>query len=74
MITRLTVKDVEATDTGVRLRLGRASIQLPEPVAALARAVAANRKGHATIGALAPSPGSFPAASPVGRSAPHRCQ
>ncbi|MEV7941966.1 hypothetical protein AB0O82_38365 [Kitasatospora sp. NPDC088264] len=56
-ITRLTVEDVDATDKGVRLHLGRAPIQLPEPVAALARTVAANRKGHATIGALTPSPG-----------------
>ncbi|MFJ5678981.1 hypothetical protein [Streptomyces sp. NPDC093097] len=35
-----------------------------EPVAALARVVTANRKGHATIGALAPSPWLFPGGQP----------
>lgn len=42
----------------------RPPIHLPEPVAALARHVAANRKGHATIGALAPSPWLFPGGQP----------
>jgi hypothetical protein len=37
---------------------------LPNPVADLARSVAANRKGHATIGALAPSPWLFPGGQP----------
>jgi hypothetical protein len=63
-ISRLTVEDIEATARGVHLRLGRAPIQLPEPVAALARTVAANRKGHATIGALTPSPWLFPGGQP----------
>ncbi|MER5359566.1 hypothetical protein [Streptomyces sp. NPDC002785] len=53
-----------ASTPGVRLHVGRASIQLSEPVAALARTVAANRKGHATIGALAPSPWLFPGGQP----------
>jgi hypothetical protein len=47
-----------------RLRLGRVPVQLPEPAAALARAVAANRKGHATIGAREPSPWLFPGGQP----------
>lgn len=55
-INRLTIEDVEVGAQEVRLHLGDAPVQLPEPVAALARAVAANRKGQATIGALAPSP------------------
>jgi hypothetical protein len=37
---------------------------LPEPLATLARAVVANRKGHATIGALTPSPWLFPGGQP----------
>jgi len=39
-------------------------IYLPDPVAALARAVLANRKGHATIGARQPSPWLFPGGQP----------
>ncbi|MET7764204.1 hypothetical protein ABZS71_20070 [Streptomyces sp. NPDC005393] len=38
--------------------------KLPEPVTELARVVAANRKGHATIEALAPSPWLFPGGRP----------
>ncbi|WP_405683594.1 site-specific integrase [Streptomyces sp. NBC_01387] len=63
-ISRLTIEDVEVGAQEVRLHLGDAPVQLPEPVAALARAVAANRKGHATIGALAPSPWLFPGGQP----------
>ncbi|WP_443183696.1 hypothetical protein [Nonomuraea sp. 3N208] len=63
-ISRLTIKDVEVDDQGVRLHLGDAPVHLPEPIAALARSVAANRKGHATIGALAPSPWLFPGGQP----------
>ncbi|MEU3188132.1 hypothetical protein ABZ707_28645 [Streptomyces sp. NPDC006923] len=63
-IHRLTIEDVEVGAQEVRLHLGNAPVQLPEPVAALARAVATNRKGHATIGALAPSPWLFPGGQP----------
>ncbi|MEV4242574.1 hypothetical protein AB0J63_04100 [Streptosporangium canum] len=63
-ISRLTIKDVEVSDQGVRLHLGDAPVHLPEPIAALARSVAANRKGHATIGAPAPSPWLFPGGQP----------
>ena len=63
-ISRLTVQDIVVDAAEVRLRLGRAPIHLPEPVAALARTVAANRKGHATIGALTPSPWLFPGGQP----------
>jgi len=63
-ISRMTVSQIQAHETGARLRLGRAPIQLPEPVAAIARAVAANRKGHATIGAAQPSPWLFPGGQP----------
>jgi hypothetical protein len=63
-ISRLTVEDVEVSAQEVGLHLGQAPIQLPEPVAALARTVAADRKGHATIGALAPSRWLFPGGQP----------
>ncbi|MCX4426465.1 hypothetical protein [Streptomyces mirabilis] len=63
-ISRLTIEDVEAGAQEVRLHLGNAPVQLPEPVAQLARTVAANRKGHATIGALAASPWLFPGGQP----------
>lgn len=60
----MTIEDVEVGAQEVRLHLGNAPVQLPEPIAALARVVAANRKGHATIGALAPSPWLFPGGQP----------
>ena len=63
-IHRLTTEDVEVGAQEVRLHLGNAPVHLPEPVAGLARIVAANRKGHATIGALAPSPWLFPGGQP----------
>jgi integrase len=63
-ISRLTIEDVDANAQTVRLHLGDAPVQLPERVAAMARTVAANRKGHATIGALAPSPWLFPGGQP----------
>ncbi|MFJ3164213.1 hypothetical protein [Streptomyces kanasensis] len=39
-------------------------VQLPEPVDHLARTVVANRKGHATIGALTPSRWLLPGGQP----------
>ncbi|WP_338672661.1 site-specific integrase [Streptomyces sp. SCSIO 30461] len=63
-IHRLTTEDVAISAQEVRLHLGDAPVQLPEPVAQLARTVVANRKGHATIGALAPSPWLFPGGQP----------
>jgi hypothetical protein len=63
-ISRMTVEQIQLDAHDVRLRLGRVPIQLPEPVAALARTVASNRKGHATIGALTPSPWLFPGGQP----------
>ncbi len=64
VISRMTTGQIHVSADDVRLRLGRVPIQLPEPVATLARTVAANRKGHATIGALAPSPWLFPGGQP----------
>ena len=63
-ISQMTTSQIQAGDDGVRLRLGRVPIHLPEPVAALARTVLANRKGHATIGARQPSPWLFPGGQP----------
>jgi hypothetical protein len=63
-ISQMTTSQIQASDDGVRLRLGRVPIHLPEPVAALARTVLANRKGHATIGARQPSPWLFPGGQP----------
>jgi hypothetical protein len=49
----LTIKDIEVGTQEIRLHLGDAPVQLPEPIAAPARMVAANRKGHATDVAVA---------------------
>jgi hypothetical protein len=62
--SQMTTSQIQASDDVVRLRLGRVPIHLPEPVAALARTVLANRKGHATIGARQPSPWLFPGGQP----------
>jgi hypothetical protein len=64
-ISRMTASQVQAGDDGtVRLQLGRVPAELPEPVASIALAAAANRKGHATIGAAVPSPWLFPGGQP----------
>jgi hypothetical protein len=64
-ISRMTAGQVQASGDGtVRLQLGRAPVRLPEPAASIALAVAANRKGHATIGAARPSPWLFPGGQP----------
>jgi len=63
-ISRMTVEQLQTDTHEVRLRLGRVPIQLPEPVATLARTAVSNRKGHATIGALTPSPWLFPGGQP----------
>ena len=64
-ISRMTAGQVQSGDDGTaRLQLGRVPAELPEPVASIALAVAANRKGHATIGAAGPSPWLFPGGQP----------
>jgi hypothetical protein len=63
-ISRMTTEQIHIDAHDVRLQLGRVPIQLPEPVATLARAVVANRNGHATIGAIVPSPWLFPGGQP----------
>jgi len=63
-ISSMTTSQVQAGGHAVRLCLGRVPVQLPEPVASIARAVAANRRGHAAIGATGPSPWLFPGGQP----------
>jgi hypothetical protein len=63
-ISRMVVTNIDTTTAPVSLHLGRAPIHLPEPVAAIARSVVANRKGHATTGALSPSPWLLPGGQP----------
>jgi hypothetical protein len=64
-ISRMTAGQVQGGDDGtVRVQLGRVPVSLPEPAASIALAVAANRKGHATIGATGPSPWLFPGGQP----------
>jgi hypothetical protein len=63
-ISQMTTDQIQVSDDQVHLRLGRVPIHLPEPLAALARTVVSNRKGHATIGALTPSPWLFPGGQP----------
>lgn len=63
-ICRMAIDNIDTTSDPVSLHLGQAPIQLPEPVAEIARSVVANRKGHATIGALTPSPWLLPGGQP----------
>jgi hypothetical protein len=63
-ISQMTVEQIQIDDHKVRLHLGRVPIHMPEPVATLARTVITHRKGHATIGALTPSPWLFPGGQP----------
>ena len=60
----MTAGQIQASGDGVRLRLGRVPIHLPEPAATIARTVLANRKGQAAIGARQPSPWLFPGGQP----------
>ena len=63
-VSRMTTGHIQLGSREVHLCLGQAPIVLPEPVASLARTVIANRKGHATIGALNPSGWLFPGGQP----------
>jgi hypothetical protein len=63
-ISQMTTSQIQGSDDGIRLRLGRVPIHLPEPAATLARTVLANRKGQAAIGARQPSPWLFPGGQP----------
>jgi hypothetical protein len=65
-VARLTTDHVTVSgDTArVRIRLGPAPITLPEPVAGLARQLLDGKHGHATTGAVGPSPWLFPGGQP----------
>ncbi|GAA3247070.1 hypothetical protein ACFO1B_50950 [Dactylosporangium siamense] len=63
-IALLTTDQITDTGDDVSISFGRTPIRLPHPVDDLAREVVATRKGHATIGAAAPSRWLFPGGQP----------
>ncbi len=63
-ISRLTLDHVRADEHGVRLRLGREPIVLPEPLDALVCQLVASRHGHATLGDQGTSHWLFPGGRP----------
>jgi hypothetical protein len=63
-IVRLTLDHVHASDSEVRLKLGREPILLPGPLDGLVRQVTAARKGHAAIGDPGTSHWLFPGGRP----------
>lgn len=63
-ISRLTLDHLDIGEHEVRLRLGREPVVLPEPLAALARQLAATRHGHAAIGDPGTSRWLFPGGQP----------
>ena len=63
-ISRLTIDHIRTSGGQVLIRLGDEPVALPEPVAALALTVVANRHGKAAIGDPATSPWLFPGGQP----------
>jgi hypothetical protein len=63
-IALLTTDQIAIGSDEVSISFGRTPIRLPHPVDELAREVVAARKGHATIGATAPSRWLFPGGQP----------
>jgi hypothetical protein len=63
-LTRLTITDVTVDGSAVRLRLGRAPIELPEPLTGLVLALVATRRGHAALTDQGTSPWMFPGGIP----------
>jgi hypothetical protein len=63
-ISKLTLDHIQASDTEVRLRLGREPVVLPEPVDTLVRQLVVTRHGHATLGDQGTSPWLFPGGRP----------
>jgi hypothetical protein len=64
VISRLTLDHIQASDTGIRLHLGREPVLLPEPLASLVRQLVAARRGHAALGDQETSPWLFPGGQP----------
>ncbi|MGW2183115.1 hypothetical protein ACWCXX_34685 [Streptomyces sp. NPDC001732] len=62
-ISRLTVGHIEETDGAVRIRLGAVPVELPAPIADLARQQVAVRRSHAVLGRTE-SPWLFPGGQP----------
>ena len=71
-LTRLTVTDVMVDSHQVRLRLGRAPIELPEPLADLVLSLVATRRGHAALTDQGTSPWLFPGGIPGHHLSPSR--
>jgi hypothetical protein len=63
-IALLTTDQITISSDDVSISFGRTPIRLPHPADELARDVVATRKGHATIGAAAPSRWLFPGGQP----------
>jgi hypothetical protein len=63
-ISRLTIEHIRTSAGQVLIRLGDEPVVLPEPVAALALAVVANRHGKAAVGDPGTSPWLFPGGQP----------
>jgi hypothetical protein len=71
-LTRLTVTDVLVDGHQVRLRLGRAPIELPEPLAGLVLCLVATRRGHAALADQGTSAWLFPGGIPGHQLSPSR--
>jgi hypothetical protein len=63
-ISRLTLDDIDADAATVELRLGSVPVELPEPLAALVRDLAATRHGHAVTGHHSTARWLFPGGQP----------
>ena len=63
-ISRLTLAHIDAGADHVRLRLGRAPVMLPEPLAGLVLNLVAARTGHAALGDQGTSPWLLPGGQP----------
>lgn len=63
-LTGLSVEDLISGVDGVALRLGRAPIRLPEPLAGLVLSLVATRRGHAALTDQGTSPWLFPGGRP----------
>jgi hypothetical protein len=63
-ISRLTIEDIETTDSALTLDLGSVPVALPEPLATLTRDLLATRQGHAATGSQRTSPWLFPGGQP----------
>jgi integrase len=63
-ISRLTVDDIDLSDSTVKICFGSVPITLPEPLATMVRTLASARGGHAVLGSRGTSPWLFPGGQP----------